>query len=82
MVRAFFTATARAVGALRTLIPLTAPLVSSGGELLLMKGARVTEELAGAQRQVRSARLRDTRVEELGTGTGAEVTRVFRATVG
>ena len=31
--------TARAVSAMRTLVPLTAPLVRDGGELILMKGA-------------------------------------------
>ena len=32
--------TARAVSALKTLIPVTAPLLRSGGELILLKGAR------------------------------------------
>lgn len=78
---AFDQVTARAVGALRTLIPLTAPLVGPGGELLLLKGARATVELEAAAREIRRARLRDARIEELGLGTGAAATRVFRATV-
>lgn len=73
--------TARAVSALRTLIPLTAPLVRSGGEMLLLKGARVAEELAAAQKVVRKHRLRDVEVLELGAAVGLETTRVLRAVV-
>lgn len=73
--------TARAVSALRTLIPLTAPLVRSGGELLLLKGARVTEELAAAQKVVRQHRLQDIAVLELGAEHGLQTTRVLRAVV-
>jgi 16S rRNA (guanine527-N7)-methyltransferase len=74
--------TARAVSALRTLIPLTVPLVRPGGELVFMKGARVEEELAAAEKAVRKARLRDVEVLVLGEGIVPEATRVFRATVG
>lgn len=73
--------TARAVSALRTLIPLTAPLVRSGGQLLLLKGARVGEELAAAQKVVRKHRLHDVEVLELGADAGLETTRVLRAVV-
>jgi 16S rRNA (guanine527-N7)-methyltransferase len=74
--------TARAVSALRTLIPLTVPLVRPGGELVFMKGARVEEELAAAEKAVRKARLMDVEVLVLGEGIVPEATRVFRATVG
>jgi 16S rRNA (guanine527-N7)-methyltransferase len=74
--------TARAVSALRTLIPITAPLVRGGGELVFMKGARVEEELAAAEKAVRKARLTDVEVLVLGEGIVPEATRVFRATVG
>jgi 16S rRNA (guanine527-N7)-methyltransferase len=74
-------ATARAVSALATLIPVAAPLVRSGGELLFMKGARVTEEIMAAQRVIKKWRLRDTEVLTLGEGVTPEITRVFRATV-
>lgn len=74
--------TARAVSALSKLIPITAPLVRRGGELVFMKGARVEEELAGAAKAVRAARLTDVEVLVLGEGIVPEVTRVFRATVG
>ena len=74
--------TARAVSALRTLIPLTAPLVRVGGELILMKGARVTDEVEAARKQIAKARLTDVEVLELGVGVAEETTRVFRARVG
>jgi 16S rRNA (guanine527-N7)-methyltransferase len=74
--------TARAVSALSKLIPITAPLVRVGGELLFMKGARVEDELTGAAKAVRTARLSGIEVLVLGEGIVPEVTRVFRATVG
>lgn len=73
--------TARAVSALRTLIPITAPLVRSGGQLLFLKGASVSAEIETAARAIRTARLSDVEVLELGAGMLPEVTRVFRATV-
>lgn len=74
--------TARAVSALSKLIPLTVPLVRSGGELIFMKGARVEDELREAAQAVRKARLTDIEILVLGEGIVPEVTRVFRATVG
>lgn len=74
--------TARAVSALSKLIPLTAPLVRPGGELVFMKGARVEEELREAGKAVRKAHLSDVEILVLGEGIVPEVTRVFRATVG
>lgn len=73
--------TARAVSALSKLIPLAAPLVRPGGELLFLKGARVIDEVAAAEKQIRKARLSAMEVLELGVGIVPEVTRVFRATV-
>ncbi|WP_394770598.1 16S rRNA (guanine(527)-N(7))-methyltransferase RsmG [Lacisediminihabitans sp.] len=74
-------ATARAVSALSKLIPLTVPLVRSGGELLFLKGASVTAEVEAAAKSIRKARLTDVEVLTLGEGLVTEVTRVFRATV-
>jgi len=74
--------TARAVTALRTLIPATVGLVRQGGELVFMKGARVDDEIAVASSAIRKARLRNVEVVTLGLGVSQEVTRVFRATVG
>lgn len=73
--------TARAVSALRTLIPLTAPLVRDGGELILLKGANAANEIAAAEKQIRKFRLSDVRVEPVGEGLISEPTRVIRATV-
>lgn len=73
--------TARAVSALSKLIPITVPLVRSGGQLILMKGARVDEEIEKARKVILRKRLEDVEVLELGVGVVEETTRVFRATV-
>jgi 16S rRNA (guanine527-N7)-methyltransferase len=73
--------TARAVTALSKLIPATAPLLRRGGEMLFMKGSRVSEEIEAAAKSIRKARLSNVEVLVLGEGTAPEVTRVFRATV-
>ncbi len=73
--------TARAVSAFRTLIPLTAPLVRSGGELVLMKGAGAAAEVEAAAKAVRKYKLTDVEVITLGDGVLDEVTRVIKATV-
>jgi 16S rRNA (guanine527-N7)-methyltransferase len=73
--------TARAVSALSKLIPLTVPLVRSGGQLILMKGARVEDEMEKARKVILRKRLADVEVLELGVGVVEETTRVFRATV-
>jgi 16S rRNA (guanine527-N7)-methyltransferase len=73
--------TARAVSALRTLVPLTAPLVRDGGELILMKGANARSEIDAADKQLRTYRLSNVRVEVAGEGLLDEPPRVIRATV-
>lgn len=73
--------TARAVSALRTLIPITAPLARSGGELLLMKGGRAEDEISAAQKVIRKHRLQQVEVIELGATHGLDTTRVVRAIV-
>ncbi|WP_447653427.1 16S rRNA (guanine(527)-N(7))-methyltransferase RsmG [Microbacterium sufflavum] len=77
----FDVVTARAVSALRTLLPLTAPLVRDGGELALLKGANAANEIEAAQKQIKRYRLSDVRVEVLGEGVLPETTRVVRARV-
>lgn len=74
-------ATARAVSALSSLIPLAVPLVRSGGEVLFLKGASVANEVEAASKAIRKARLSQVEVLILGEGVVPEVTRVFRATV-
>lgn len=73
--------TARAVSSLTKLIPITVPLVRSGGELVFLKGARVNDEVNAARKVIGRARLANVEVLELGVGKLAETTRVFRATV-
>jgi 16S rRNA (guanine527-N7)-methyltransferase len=73
--------TARAVSALKKLIPMTAPLVRPGGELVLMKGAGASAEVAAAAHQIKVHKLTNVEVLTLGEGVLDEVTRVVRATV-
>lgn len=80
--RPFDQLTARAVSSFDKLLPMTAPLVRPGGELLFMKGERVDQEIAGAAKAIRRWSVRDVEVLVLGDGIAAETTRVLRATVG
>jgi 16S rRNA (guanine527-N7)-methyltransferase len=73
--------TARAVSALRTLVPLIAPLVRDGGELVLLKGVNAANEITAAEKVIRKYKLSDVRVEGVGEGLIAEPTRVIRARV-
>ena len=73
--------TARAVSALKKLIPMTAPLVRPGGELVLMKGAGAANEVEDAAKQIRAYKLHNVEVLPLGEGVLEEVTGVVRATV-
>ncbi|WP_104134412.1 16S rRNA (guanine(527)-N(7))-methyltransferase RsmG [Cryobacterium sp. Y62] len=73
--------TARAVSAFGKLIPLTAPLLRSGGEFILMKGEGAQREIDAAAKPIRKYGLRDVEVITLGAGILPEVTRVIRATV-
>lgn len=73
--------TARAVSALSKLIPITVPLVRSGGELVFLKGRSAEAEIEKASKAIRKFGLTDVRVEELGVDLDTESTRVIRATV-
>jgi 16S rRNA (guanine527-N7)-methyltransferase len=73
--------TARAVKALRQLVPMARPLLAVGGEMLFLKGSRVDAEIADSITQRRAAQLSDPEVVLLGEGIVAEPTRLFRATV-
>lgn len=70
--------TARAVSALRTLIPITAPLLRSGGELILLKGANAQNEIGAAEKVIRKHGLCDVRVEVVGDGVISDPTWVIR----
>jgi len=73
--------TARAVSALRTLVPITAPLVKDGGELIFLKGQNVDAEIDAAQKALKKHRITGVTVETLGEDVLTETTRVFRARV-
>lgn len=73
--------TARAVSAFRKLLPLTAPLLRDGGELVLMKGAGAQAEVDAAAKEMRKYKVHDVVVETLGEGVLDEVTRVIKASV-
>lgn len=73
--------TARAVSALRTLIPITAPLVRDGGELVLLKGTSAPNEIEAAAKQIRRFQLTNARVEVVGDGVLDDPSRVVIARV-
>ena len=73
--------TARAVSALRKLLPLTAPLLRDGGELVLMKGANAEAEIAAAAKEIRKFKVSDVRVAVLGEGITEDTTRVILGSV-
>jgi 16S rRNA (guanine527-N7)-methyltransferase len=77
----FGVVTARAVGALKKLLPVVVPLVRPGGSIALMKGSGVDEEIRAADRVIRRLGLTDLRVEIVGTGMASLETRVLTATV-
>lgn len=73
--------TARAVSAFRKLLPLTAPLLKNGGELVLMKGAAAQAEVEAASKEIRKYKVHEIEVLTLGQDVLDEVTRVIRASV-
>lgn len=77
----FDVVTARAVSALRTLVPITAPLVNDGGELVFLKGQNVSAEVDAAQKVLKKYKVSDVSIEVLGEGVLSEATRAFRARV-
>lgn len=75
------TVTARAVSALRKLVPLALPLCEPGGELLFLKGLRVDEEIVAAEKVLSAPPIAAYEVVVLGPQWKTEETRVFRATL-
>lgn len=73
--------TARAVSALKTLIPLVAPLVRPGGEIVVMKGANAEREIDEAAKQIRKFSLSNVHVITLGEGMLDDPTRAVQAKV-
>lgn len=73
--------TARAVSALKTLLPMSAPLLRPGGEFLFMKGRSAADEIEAARKALRKAGIELPRVEVFGEGLLEEPTTVVRGTV-
>lgn len=71
--------TARAVSALKKLIPLTVPLLDDEGELLLIKGRSAAEEIQGAATSIKKHKLAPPEVLLLGEELLEEPTTVVRA---
>ncbi len=74
--------TARAVSALKTLIPLVVPLMKPGGQMVLLKGQKVEDEVRAAAPVLVNWRVSNPTIELTGPEFGTEETRLFRATVG
>lgn len=74
--------TARAVTALKSLVPLTLPLVHGKGELIALKGRSATEEIAKAQKIIRKFKGHDVRVDTVGEEFLEEPSTVVRIAVG
>jgi 16S rRNA (guanine527-N7)-methyltransferase len=77
----FDVVTARAVKALKALLPLLTPLLVPGGRLALLKGQRIDEEIAEAADVIRRQRISDVDSRVLGEGVVDEPTRLFTAKV-
>lgn len=70
--------TARAVSALKRLIPLTVPLVDDGGELMLLKGRSAESEIQAADKAVKRFGLSAPRIQLLGEELLEEPTTIVR----
>lgn len=71
--------TARAVSALRKLIPLTVPLLDDDGELMFFKGRSAPEEIDSAAKTVKRFRLQPPTVQLFGEDLLEEPTTIVRA---
>ena len=80
--RQFDTVTARAVSALKKLVPMTQRLVAPGGQMVFLKGQRLDEEIREASSVLASSGLDNIESLVVGPEFGTEETRVFRATLG
>jgi len=79
--RTFNVVTARAVSALKKLVPMTRPLVAPGGQMVFLKGQRLDEEITEAAKQLVAAGFSSVDALTVGSEWKTEETRVFRATL-
>lgn len=70
--------TARAVSALKKLIPMTVPLLDDKGQLIFFKGRSVKDEIEAAQKSLKRFRLRAPEVQTLGEEVLEEPTTIVR----
>ncbi|MDY6055947.1 16S rRNA (guanine(527)-N(7))-methyltransferase RsmG [Micrococcus sp.] len=70
--------TARAVSALRTLLPITMPLARGDGQLLAIKGRSAAEEIAAAGKALRKYGGGEPEILTVGEGLLPEATTVVR----
>lgn len=75
----FHVVSARAVAALKKLVPWVAPLISPGGRLLALKGARAALEVEEAAKVLRKHRMENTAVHEVLVPGTDEPTRVVES---
>lgn len=73
--------TARAVSALKSLIPLTVPLVKGDGELIAIKGRSAAEEIRSAAKVLKKFRMTAPQIELVGEDLLDEPTTVVRAPI-
>jgi 16S rRNA (guanine527-N7)-methyltransferase len=74
--------TARAVSALKTLVPLTIPLLQGSGELLAIKGRSAADEVRTAAKVLKKHKCSSPVIETVGGDLLAEPTTVVRVAVG
>lgn len=74
--------TARAVSALKSLLPLTIPLLSGAGELLAIKGRSAPDEIVSAQKALKKYRCGQPEIIQVGTNVLVEATTIIRVPVG
>ena len=77
----FDVVTARAVKALKGLLPILVPLVLPGGHVVLLKGQRIHDEISDASLIIRRLGLTNVTASVVGEGVVDEPTRVFTAKV-
>ena len=70
--------TARAVSALKKLIPMTVPLLDDEGHLIFLKGRSAQEEIEAAQKVLKRFRLRAPEIQALGQDVLEEPTTIVR----
>ena len=77
----FAAVTARAVAAMKKLVPMTMPLLGADGKLLAQKGRRAADELADARKALRAAGAGEPTIHEVDLLDDGEITRIVEVPV-